>query len=61
MLPPDQLEPRLSGVLGVIYLAFNQGYSAAADTTLASTAVELARQLVELMPAESEARGFWPW
>ena len=54
---PEQLEPRLSGVLGVIYLVFNQGYSAAADTTLASTAVELARQLVELMPAESEARG----
>jgi RNA polymerase sigma-70 factor, ECF subfamily len=55
--PPEQLEPRLSGVLAVIYLAFNQGYSGAADTTLASTAVELARQLVELMPAESEARG----
>jgi RNA polymerase sigma-70 factor, ECF subfamily len=55
--PPEQLEPRLSGVLGVIYLVFNQGYSGAADTTLASTAVELARQLVQLMPAESEARG----
>lgn len=54
---PEQLKPRLSGVLGVIYLVFNQGYSAAADTTLASTAVELARQLVELMPSESEARG----
>jgi RNA polymerase sigma-70 factor (ECF subfamily) len=25
--PPEQLEPRLSGVLGVIYLVFNQGYS----------------------------------
>jgi RNA polymerase sigma-70 factor, ECF subfamily len=55
--PPEQLEPRLSGVLGVIYLVFNQGYSGAADPTLASTAVELARQLVELMPGESEARG----
>jgi RNA polymerase sigma-70 factor (ECF subfamily) len=55
--PPEQLEPRLSGVLGVIYLVFNQGYSGAADRPLASTAVELARQLVELMPAESEARG----
>jgi RNA polymerase sigma-70 factor, ECF subfamily len=54
---PEQLEPRLTGVLGVIYLAFNQGYSGAADTTLASTAVDLARQLVELMPGESEARG----
>ena len=55
--PPEQLEPRLAGVAAVIYLAFNQGYSAAADTGLASTAVDLARQLVELMPGESEARG----
>jgi RNA polymerase sigma-70 factor (ECF subfamily) len=55
--PPEQLEPRLSGVLAVIYLVFNQGYSAVADTALASTAVDLARQLVELMPGESEARG----
>jgi RNA polymerase sigma-70 factor (ECF subfamily) len=54
---PEQLEPRLAGVLAVIYLAFNQGYSSAADTALASTAVDLARQLVELMPGESEARG----
>lgn len=55
--PADVLEERLSGVLAVIYLAFNQGYSAAADTALASTAIALARQLVELMPGESEARG----
>jgi RNA polymerase sigma-70 factor, ECF subfamily len=54
---PEQLDTRLSGVLAVIYLAFKQGYSAAADTILASTAVELARQLVELMPGEPEARG----
>jgi RNA polymerase sigma-70 factor (ECF subfamily) len=55
--PPELLEPRLAGVLAVVYLAFNQGYSAAADTALASTAIALARQLVELMPTESEARG----
>jgi RNA polymerase sigma-70 factor (ECF subfamily) len=55
--PPERLEPRLAGVAAVIYLAFNQGYSAAADTALASTAVDLARPLVELMPGESEARG----
>jgi len=55
--PPERLQPRLAGVAAVIYLAFNQGYSAAADTALASTAVDLARQLVELMPGESEARG----
>ena len=35
--PPELLEPRLAGVLAVVYLAFNQGYSAAADTALAST------------------------
>ena len=44
-------------MLAVIYLVFNQGYSAAADTPLASTAVELATQVVDLMPGESEARG----
>jgi RNA polymerase sigma-70 factor (ECF subfamily) len=55
--PPELLEPRLAGVLAVVYLAFNQGYSAAADAALASTAIALARQLVELMPTESEARG----
>ena len=55
--PPEQLEPRLAGVLAVVYLAFNQGYSAAADAALAATAIGLARQLVELMPTESEARG----
>jgi RNA polymerase sigma-70 factor (ECF subfamily) len=54
---PEQLEPRLAGVLAVIYLVFNQGYSAATDAALASTAIALARQLVELMPSESEARG----
>ena len=36
--PPELLEPRLAGVLAVVYLAFNQGYSTAADTALASTA-----------------------
>ncbi len=55
--PAELLDQRLSGVLAVIYLVFNQGYSAAADTALASTAIELAEQLVELMPGESEARG----
>ena len=55
--PPELLEPRLAGVLAVVYLAFNQGYSTAADTAMASTAIDLARQLVELMPTESEARG----
>ena len=55
--PPERLEERLTGVLAVIYLTFNQGYSSASDDALASTAIALARQLVELMPNESEARG----
>jgi RNA polymerase sigma-70 factor, ECF subfamily len=55
--PPEALDERLSGVLAVIYLVFNHGYSAAADTPLASSAVGLASQVVDLMPGESEARG----
>ncbi len=55
--PPEALDERLSGVLAVIYLVFNHGYSAAADTPLASAAVGLASQVVDLMPGESEARG----
>jgi RNA polymerase sigma-70 factor (ECF subfamily) len=55
--PPERLDERLTGVLAVIYLIFNQGYSAAADIPLAATALTLAEQLVELMPSESEARG----
>jgi RNA polymerase sigma-70 factor (ECF subfamily) len=55
--PPDGLGERLSGVLAVIYLVFNQGYSALADTALASTAISLASQVVALMPTESEAHG----
>ncbi len=55
--PPDALAERLAGVLAVLYLVFNQGYSGLADTTLASTAVSLASQLTVLMPTESEPRG----
>ena len=55
--PPELLDERLAAVLAVIYLIFNQGYSAAADTPLASTAVGLADQVVELMPRQAEARG----
>jgi RNA polymerase sigma-70 factor (ECF subfamily) len=55
--PAEALDERLSAVLAVIYLVFNHGYSAAADTPLAGAAVGLATQVVDLMPGESEARG----
>ena len=55
--PPEALGERVTGVLAVIYLVFNQGYSALADTALASTAISLAGQVVDLMPSESEAHG----
>jgi RNA polymerase sigma-70 factor (ECF subfamily) len=55
-IPPAHLLPdRLSAVLAVIYLIFNQGYSG--RTTLSREAIRLCRSLVELMPDESEAHG----
>ena len=54
--PPDQLAGRTSGVLAVIYLIFNEGYRDP-DTGLAGEALRLARLLVELVPANDEARG----
>ena len=53
----DALEERLNGVLAVLYLAFNAGYSDAAFADVAATATSLAEAVVELMPLESEARG----
>jgi RNA polymerase sigma-70 factor (ECF subfamily) len=53
--PPDLLAERLDGVLAVLYLTFNQGYGGKSD--LASSAIELATAVVELMPRESEPRG----
>jgi RNA polymerase sigma-70 factor (ECF subfamily) len=55
--PPELLEERLNGVLSVLYLAFNAGYSDAEFADVASSAVSLAEAVVDLMPLESEARG----
>ena len=62
-VPPDnQLPDRLEGVLAVVYLVFNEGYSASAGDALVrrelcAEAIRLGRVLVQLMPDEPEARG----
>ena len=60
---PEQAElaPRLESVLRVIYLVFNEGYSASAGDSLtradlSAEAIRLARLVVELLP-EPEAMG----
>lgn len=63
LVVPDQpFRPeRLAGVLGVLYLLFNQGNDAAANeparAVLADEALELARLVAELLPSEPEASG----
>ncbi|WP_158753561.1 RNA polymerase sigma factor [Dyella sp. S184] len=58
----EELPARLSSVLGVIYLVFNEGYSATAGDdwmrpTLCEEALRLGRVLVGLVPREAEAHG----
>ncbi len=60
--PASALPQRLPGVLAVLYLVFNEGYSASAGDEvirrdLCDRAVALAQVLAELLPAEPEARG----
>jgi RNA polymerase sigma-70 factor, ECF subfamily len=62
-VPPAHLLPsRVTGVLGVLYLLYNEGYSASAGADLmrvglSSEAIRLGRVLVSLMPDEPEAAG----
>ncbi len=59
----DDLPGRVSGVLAVLYLVFNEGYLASGPDTdpvrhdLTAEAIHLARQLRELMPADGEVAG----
>ena len=62
-VPPAHLLPeRTPGVLGVLYLLFNEGYSATTGAdlvrqNLSAEAIRLARVLARLMPDEPEAAG----
>ncbi|WP_433928582.1 RNA polymerase sigma factor [Sorangium cellulosum] len=58
----DELAPRLASVLQVIYLVFNEGYSATAGDdwmrpALCEDALRLGRILAELVPKEPEVHG----
>jgi RNA polymerase sigma-70 factor, ECF subfamily len=61
-VPPAELLPeRLDGVLAVLYLVFNAGYTltddAAHDNGLSQEAIRVAGLLTELLPREPSARG----
>ena len=60
--PPQELAGRLGSVLEVVYLVFNEGYTATAGDdwmrpALLDEALRLGRMLAELAPLEPEAHG----
>jgi len=57
--PQEELAERLAAVLLVVYLVFNEGYSAASGDVLVrrdlcAEAIRLGRMIYELMPGETE-------
>jgi len=57
---PHRLAERTAGVLSVIYLVFNEGYTAVEETSrdeLTAEALRLAALVVRLLPTDDEARG----
>jgi RNA polymerase sigma factor (sigma-70 family) len=60
--PPAELAERLASVLEVVYLVFNEGYTATSGSdwmrpALQDEALRLGRMLAELAPREPEAQG----
>jgi RNA polymerase sigma-70 factor, ECF subfamily len=60
--PPELLPERLDGVLRVLYLVFNEGYSATSGDSLvrrelSAEAIRLARVVDQLLPGEPEVLG----
>ena len=60
--PPKALPERLDAVMAVVYLVFNEGYSATAGDALVRAdlcreAIRLGRLLCQLLPDEPEPRG----
>jgi len=62
MPPPDERDERLRAVLHVLYLIFNEGYTASSGTDLQRTdltaeAIRLTRSVHALLPGEGEVAG----